>query len=100
MIVSSPEFRPRRWAGRSAAYPGRLAGRLWAGATSSSVGGFTCQSFTALSLDPPGVALALGKSSTSWPCIREAGSSPRLACGLRTWISMASSRSSTPSDLA
>jgi 3-hydroxy-9,10-secoandrosta-1,3,5(10)-triene-9,17-dione monooxygenase reductase component len=35
--------------------------------------GFTCQSFTSLSLDPPLVALAPGKSSTSWPRIAEAG---------------------------
>lgn len=36
--------------------------------------GFTCQAFTSLSLDPPMVALAPGKSSTSWPRIAEAGS--------------------------
>lgn len=35
--------------------------------------GFTCQAFTSLSLDPPLVALAPGKSSTSWPRIAEAG---------------------------
>lgn len=35
--------------------------------------GFTCQAFTSLSLEPPLVALAPGKSSTSWPRIREAG---------------------------
>lgn len=35
--------------------------------------GFTCQAFTALSLDPPLVALAPGKNSTSWPRIAEAG---------------------------
>src|SRR5438067_4819743 len=29
--------------------------------------GVTCQSFFSLSLDPPLVALAPGKSSTSWP---------------------------------
>jgi 3-hydroxy-9,10-secoandrosta-1,3,5(10)-triene-9,17-dione monooxygenase reductase component len=29
--------------------------------------GFTCQSFFSLSLDPPLIALAPGKSSTSWP---------------------------------
>jgi 3-hydroxy-9,10-secoandrosta-1,3,5(10)-triene-9,17-dione monooxygenase reductase component len=34
--------------------------------------GMTCQSFTSLSLDPPLVAFAPGKSSTSWP--RMAGS--------------------------
>jgi flavin reductase (DIM6/NTAB) family NADH-FMN oxidoreductase RutF len=36
--------------------------------------GFTCQAFTSLSLDPPLVALAPGKSSTSWPRIAAAGS--------------------------
>jgi len=35
--------------------------------------GFTCQSFTSLSLDPPMVALAPGKSSTSWPRIARVG---------------------------
>ncbi len=34
--------------------------------------GFTCQAFTSLSLDPPLVALAPGKSSTSWPRIAAA----------------------------
>jgi 3-hydroxy-9,10-secoandrosta-1,3,5(10)-triene-9,17-dione monooxygenase reductase component len=35
--------------------------------------GFTCQSFTSLSLQPPMVALAPAKSSTSWPRIARAG---------------------------
>ena len=35
--------------------------------------GFTCQAFTSLSLDPPLVALAPAKSSTSWPRIAAAG---------------------------
>jgi len=35
--------------------------------------GFTCQSFTSLSLDPPMVAIAPAKSSTSWPRIANAG---------------------------
>lgn len=34
--------------------------------------GFTCQAFSSLSLDPPMVALAPGKSSTSWPRIARA----------------------------
>ncbi|WP_406140087.1 flavin reductase family protein [Streptomyces sp. NBC_01089] len=42
-------------------------------ATAEGAVGFTCQSFTSLSLEPPLVALAPGKSSTSWPHIREAG---------------------------
>ena len=36
--------------------------------------GFTCQSFVSLSLDPPLIALAPAKSSTSWPRIFRAGS--------------------------
>lgn len=35
--------------------------------------GFTCQAFTSLSLDPPLVALAPGKNSTSWPRIAATG---------------------------
>lgn len=36
--------------------------------------GFTCQSIISLSLEPPYVALAPAKSSTSWPRIARAGS--------------------------
>ncbi len=35
--------------------------------------GFSCQSFSALSLDPPMVVLAPARASTSWPRIRAAG---------------------------
>ncbi|MFB7276707.1 flavin reductase family protein [Streptomyces hydrogenans] len=35
--------------------------------------GFACQSFASLSLDPPLVMLAVGRSSTSWPRIQAAG---------------------------
>ena len=35
--------------------------------------GFTCQTFASLSLEPPMVALAPAKSSTSWPRIARAG---------------------------
>ncbi|POX57376.1 monooxygenase [Streptomyces sp. Ru71] len=35
--------------------------------------GFACQSFASLSLDPPLVMLAVGKSSTSWPRIERTG---------------------------
>lgn len=35
--------------------------------------GFTCQAFTSLSLDPPMVALAPAKTSTSWPRIAKTG---------------------------
>jgi 3-hydroxy-9,10-secoandrosta-1,3,5(10)-triene-9,17-dione monooxygenase reductase component len=36
--------------------------------------GFSCQTFVSLSLDPPLVALAPAKTSTSWPRIARAGS--------------------------
>jgi 3-hydroxy-9,10-secoandrosta-1,3,5(10)-triene-9,17-dione monooxygenase reductase component len=35
--------------------------------------GFTCQSFFSLSLSPPMIAIAPGRSSTSWPRVAEAG---------------------------
>ncbi len=35
--------------------------------------GFTCQSFISLSADPPFVAVAPGRTSTSWPRIARAG---------------------------
>ena len=35
--------------------------------------GFTCQSFSSLSLDPPLVSLAPARTSTTWPRIRAAG---------------------------
>jgi 3-hydroxy-9,10-secoandrosta-1,3,5(10)-triene-9,17-dione monooxygenase reductase component len=36
--------------------------------------GFTCQSFVSLSIDPPFVAVAPARTSTSWPRIATAGS--------------------------
>ncbi|SDD35073.1 NADH-FMN oxidoreductase RutF, flavin reductase (DIM6/NTAB) family [Geodermatophilus telluris] len=35
--------------------------------------GFTCQSFSSLSLDPPLVALAPARTSRTWPRLRELG---------------------------
>ena len=35
--------------------------------------GFAAQSFTSLSIDPPLIALCPGKTSTSWPKVRESG---------------------------
>jgi 3-hydroxy-9,10-secoandrosta-1,3,5(10)-triene-9,17-dione monooxygenase reductase component len=35
--------------------------------------GFTCQSFISLSIDPPFVAVAPARTSTSWPRIARAG---------------------------
>jgi 3-hydroxy-9,10-secoandrosta-1,3,5(10)-triene-9,17-dione monooxygenase reductase component len=36
--------------------------------------GFTCQSFVSLSIDPPYIAVAPARTSTSWPRIAKAGS--------------------------
>src|SRR5580700_3308795 len=35
--------------------------------------GLTCQSFFSLSLDPPLIAIAPGRSSTSWPRVAASG---------------------------
>lgn len=35
--------------------------------------GFTCQSFSALSLEPPAVCFCPARTSTSWPRLREVG---------------------------
>ncbi len=35
--------------------------------------GFTCQSFSSLSLDPPLVAIAPARTSTTWPRLRDVG---------------------------
>ena len=35
--------------------------------------GFTCQSFSSLSLDPPLVVIAPSRTSTTWPRLREMG---------------------------
>ncbi|SMY11866.1 flavin reductase family protein [Brevibacterium jeotgali] len=43
-------------------------------ATDAGPAGFTCQSFTSLSLDPPLVTFNPSRTSTSWPRIQEAGS--------------------------
>lgn len=36
--------------------------------------GFTCQSLTSLSLEPPLISISPARSSTSWPLIRSTGS--------------------------
>lgn len=43
------------------------------GTTPSGPAGFTCQSFSSLSLDPPLVLMLPSRSSTSWPPIAETG---------------------------
>lgn len=42
-------------------------------ATSDGPVGFTCQSFSSLSLDPPLVSFSPARTSTTWPRIREVG---------------------------
>ncbi|MGW1784718.1 flavin reductase family protein [Streptomyces sp. NPDC002143] len=42
-------------------------------ATPDGPAGFACQSFSALSLDPPLVAFMVGRTSTTWPRIARAG---------------------------
>ncbi|KMS74783.1 NADPH-flavin oxidoreductase [Streptomyces viridochromogenes] len=44
-----------------------------AAAPGSAPAGFACQSFSALSLDPPLVAFMVGRTSTTWPRIARAG---------------------------
>jgi 3-hydroxy-9,10-secoandrosta-1,3,5(10)-triene-9,17-dione monooxygenase reductase component len=44
------------------------------GITPEGPAGFTCQSFSSLSLDPPLVLLLAGRSSSSWPRIEAVGS--------------------------
>lgn len=41
--------------------------------TDAGLAGFSCQSFSAVSIDPPLVLLCVGASSTTWPKIRSAG---------------------------
>lgn len=43
------------------------------GTTPEGPAGFTCQSFSSLSLDPPLVLVLPGRSSSSWPRIEETG---------------------------
>ncbi len=43
------------------------------GTTSDGPAGFTCQSFSSLSLDPPLVLVLPGRNSTSWPGIEATG---------------------------
>jgi len=45
-----------------------------AGQHEGSPVGLTVQSFTSLSLDPPLVSFAVGRGSSTWPKLREAGS--------------------------
>ena len=44
-----------------------------AGLVGDQPAGFACQSFSAVSLDPPLVLICPGRGSTSWPSIRSGG---------------------------
>ena len=43
------------------------------GAPGAEPAGFACQSFSSLSLDPPLIAFMVGRTSTTWPRIAQAG---------------------------
>jgi 3-hydroxy-9,10-secoandrosta-1,3,5(10)-triene-9,17-dione monooxygenase reductase component len=43
------------------------------GHSGTSPAGFTCQSFTAVSLEPPLILICPSRTSTSWPVIRASG---------------------------
>jgi flavin reductase (DIM6/NTAB) family NADH-FMN oxidoreductase RutF len=70
---------PPKIAGVSSARFREVMGHFGSGVTivtgtdSDDPVGFTCQSFMSLSLDPPLIAIAPGKSSTSWPRIAPSG---------------------------
>jgi 3-hydroxy-9,10-secoandrosta-1,3,5(10)-triene-9,17-dione monooxygenase reductase component len=66
MTIEAPKYR---------AVLGHFASGVAIVAAMSPTGpvGLTCQSFFALSLDPPLVAIAAGRSSTSWPRVAEVG---------------------------
>jgi flavin reductase (DIM6/NTAB) family NADH-FMN oxidoreductase RutF len=55
--------------------PGSTLGSSLGAAPGSTAtpAGFACQSFSALSLDPPLVAFMVGRTSTTWPRIARAG---------------------------
>ena len=58
--------------------------------------GLTCQSFFSVSLEPPLVALSVGKSSTSFPAIRHASAlSINVLAGHQRDVSSAFARSGT-----
>ncbi|WP_308186118.1 flavin reductase family protein [Streptomyces sp. MNU76] len=52
---------------------GAHAGGDLPGQLSDRPAGFACQSFSALSLDPPLVVFMVGRTSTTWPLIARAG---------------------------
>lgn len=58
--------------------------------------GFTCQSFSALTMTPPMILLCPQKSSTSWPRIRKAGTFVvNVLAADQRWISDSFAKSGT-----
>lgn len=61
--------------------------------------GFTCQSFTSLSLEPPLISINPTKGSSTWPKIRQLGSFAVIFCrrALSSWLWTSAVRESTAS---
>ncbi len=64
-------FEPERFREVAGQFPSGVT--VVTGIDADGPSGFTCQSFHALSLDPPMVVFAVGLTSTSWPRIRRSG---------------------------
>jgi 3-hydroxy-9,10-secoandrosta-1,3,5(10)-triene-9,17-dione monooxygenase reductase component len=65
------EVTPERFRQVAGAFPSGVT--VITGIDDDGPSGFTCQSFHALSLEPPMVLFAVALSSTSWPRIRRSG---------------------------
>ncbi|MFI1965731.1 flavin reductase family protein [Streptomyces pathocidini] len=72
-IVTAPGTRAGAGLGASAGAVLSEGEGADAGAAGSGPAGFTCQSFSSLSLDPPLVAFMVSRTSTTWPRIARAG---------------------------
>jgi 3-hydroxy-9,10-secoandrosta-1,3,5(10)-triene-9,17-dione monooxygenase reductase component len=64
-------FDPERFRAVAGTFPSGVT--VVTGIDDDGPSGFTCQSFHALSLDPPMVVFSVANTSTSWPRIRRAG---------------------------
>jgi flavin reductase (DIM6/NTAB) family NADH-FMN oxidoreductase RutF len=67
----TPRFGPARFRDVAGRFPSGVT--VITGVDETGPVGFTCQSFHALSLDPPMVVFAVARTSTSWPRIRPSG---------------------------
>ena len=64
-------FSAERFRGVAGAFPSGVT--VITGVDADGPSGFTCQSFHALSLDPPMIVFAVAHTSTSWPRIHRSG---------------------------